>query len=128
MATAQPTPTDKGWVRDLGRRRVFVFIALFLILALANALREENDIVLHALDDNVIILLAIVILAYIGISWKKETPEALRKQHNLVLVLLIVAVLVQIYGFIEEINDPADFGNEIPTLMLLILGLINRFV
>lgn len=128
MGMAQPAQTDKGWIRELGRRRVFVFVAAFLVLALANAVREENDIFLHALDDNVIILLALIILVYVGISWKKDTPEALRKQHNIVMLLLVVAVAFQIYGFVQEINDPADFGNEIPSLMLLVLALVNRFV
>lgn len=128
MAMGQPAQTDKGWIRELGRRRVFVFVAAFLVLALANAVREENDIFLHALDDNVIILLALIILVYVGISWKKDTPEALRKQHNIVMLLLVVAVAFQIYGFVQEINDPADFGNEIPSLMLLVLALVNRFV
>ncbi len=34
----------------------------------------------------------------------------------------------RIYGFIAESNDPTDLGNEFPSLTILVLMLINKFI
>jgi hypothetical protein len=82
----------------------------------------------HSLDDYAILAISIVALLVIGVLWKKQSLAALKKQHSILLVLLIVALVFQIYAFIAESNEPTDLGNEYPSLTILILMLINKFV
>ena len=80
------------------------------------------------MDDYAILAISIAALLVIGAMWKKQSLAGLRKQHNILLVLLIVAILFQIYGFVAEANDPTDLGNEYPSLTILVLMVINKFI
>ena len=88
----------------------------------------EVDMLAHSLDDYAILAISIVGLLVIGAMWKKQSLAGLRKQHNILLALLIVALVFQIYGFVAESNDPTDLGNEFPSVTILVLMLINKFI
>ena len=124
----QPSESVKGLIRELARRRVFLFFSVLLVLALFNAIFEEADTFLHALDDYAIVSISIVVVAFIALSWNKQSLEALRRQHTIIVGLFLLALGFQIFAFVQEINDPPDFGNEIPSLTLLALVFANRFV
>lgn len=114
--------------RELGRRRVYIFVSAFLLLALGGIINEEADIFLHALDEYVIFAL-VVIAAILFVIWrKKQSLSELKKQHNIIAVLFVVALLFKIFAIYVEASDPEDFGNEIPIFILLILTLVNRFI
>jgi hypothetical protein len=125
---SMPIVKDDVATKALAKRRVFVFFFVFAIIALLSTVAEESDIFLHALDDYVIIIIAIIALLFIYLSRKKQTVSQLARQHNVILALLVIALIVQIYAIIVEFNDPADFGNEIPVLVLIVMMLVNRFV
>ncbi len=119
---------EKTLRRELGRRRVYIFVSAWLLLALGGVINEESDIFLHALDEYVIFALA-VIAAILFVIWrKKQSLPELKKQHNIIWILFVVALVFKIYGIYVEAGDPEDFGNEIPIFILLILTLVNRFV
>lgn len=117
----------KAVAKELSKRRVFIFAALFAILALGGLIGEESDILAHAFDDIAILSLSVIILLVIAVSWKKVSFKELVMQHNVITIFFVVALIVQIAAIFIEISDPADFGNEIPTLILIILSLANRF-
>jgi hypothetical protein len=119
---------DKLLIREIAKRRVFLFFSVLTLLALSDAAITESDIFLHAIDDYAIITLSILSIILIVVWWKKQSLGELRKQHNIILIIWAVALLFQIFAFVQEINDPEDFGNEIPSLILILLILINRFV
>ncbi|MBO0887656.1 hypothetical protein J2P12_00995, partial [Candidatus Bathyarchaeota archaeon] len=83
---------------------------------------------IHALDDYAIISLSIIALILIGVSWKMQTLDQLKKQHNIILALVVIALAFQVFAFVVEIGDPEDFGNEVPSLVALALMLANRFL
>lgn len=119
---------DKSVIRELAKRRVFIFFSVLIVAVLGNTLMEESDMFLHALDDYVLVGIAIIVLILIAAWRKKSSLSELKRQHNIILILFIIALAFQIYAFPQEIGDPVDFGNEIPSLILLILVFINRFV
>ncbi len=119
---------DKPLIHEIAKRRVFLFFGILTLLALSDAAITESDILLHAIDDYAIITLSIITILIIAVWWKKQSLGELRRQHNIILIIWIVALLFQIFAFVQEINDPEDFGNEIPSLILILLILINRFV
>jgi phosphoglycerol transferase MdoB-like AlkP superfamily enzyme len=119
---------ERALRRELGRRRVFFYVSLFLALALGGLIPGEADMFLHALDEYAIVTLSIIALALL-IAWRnKQSLAALKKQNNIVLVLFVIALIFKLYAFTVEANDPADFGDEIPVAIGLILVLLNRFV
>jgi phosphoglycerol transferase MdoB-like AlkP superfamily enzyme len=113
---------------ELGRRRVYIFFAAFFALALVGLIPEEIDIFTHAIDEMGIVTISIIVLILIAIWRKKTTLAELKRQHNIITILFVVALLFKLYAFTVEINDPQDFGDEIPVLIGIILTLLNRFV
>lgn len=51
-----------------------------------------------------------------------------KKQNNIFLVLCVIALIFKLFVFTQEASDPADFGDEIPVAIGLILVILNRFV
>lgn len=119
---------SKQVAKELSKRRVFIFAALFAILVLGSLIGEESDILSHVFDDVAIFWLSVIVLLVIAISRKKVSIKELAMQHNVITVLFVAALLIQIAAIFIEMSDPADFGNEIPTLILIILAIANRFV
>lgn len=72
--------------------------------------------------------LSIVVIILV-VAWrKKQTLTDLKKELNIYEVLFAIMLIFKIFAIFQEINDPTDFGNEPPVLILLILTLLNRFV
>lgn len=120
--------SDPKWLRELGRRRVFVFFWGFVFVALINTINEESDIFLHVFDDYVDIILAVVAVIVIGVMWRKQAMQQLKRVNNIATILAVLFILATIFAITQEYNDPADFGNEIPSLLFGIAMVINRFV
>ena len=119
---------EKSIARELAKRRAFIVLFIVLIEIVGAFIGLEGDMLAHALDDYAILAISIVGLVLIGAMWKKQSLAGLRKQHNILLVLLIIALVFQIYGFVAEANDLTDLGNEYPSLTILILMIINKFI
>lgn len=97
-------------------------------MAISNTAFSENDEFLHVIDDYVDIVLAIVAIILILVYWKKTSTKQLKMLNNMLAVLAVLLILITIFAFTQEIDDPEDFGNEIPTLFFGIFMLINRFI
>ena len=113
-------------VKELARRRVYIFFSLFFLFALLGDSILEHDEFSHALDEYIFISIAAVVLILIAVMWKKTTVDELRKQHNYITGLFFIVLIFQLYAFPAETGDAADFGNEIPSLVGIILILLNR--
>ncbi len=128
MAGARLVDDEGNLRRELARRRVFVFFSVFTLLALGNTVMEESDMFMHALDDYGTVAIVAITLILLAIWWKKQTLNDLRKQHSIITGLFVMSLLLTFYAFSVEIGDPADFGNEIPSLILIILIILNKFL
>ena len=118
----------KSIARELAKRRAFIVLFIVLIEIVGAFVNLEGDMLAHSLDDYAILVISIIGLLVIGAMWKKQSLAGLKKQHNILLVLLIVALVFQIYAFIAESNDPTDLGNEYPSLTNLLLMIVNKFI
>lgn len=112
----------------LARNRVFAFFWTFALIAILNTVTEENDIFLHVVDDYADIAIIVVALALLAMWWKKKDPSQLKRTGNVMAVFAVLLILATIFAITQEYGDPADFGNEIPSLLFGIFLLINRFV
>jgi glycerol uptake facilitator-like aquaporin len=119
---------DKNWLRDLGRRRVSAFFFALLLVAIFEQAISESDKFLHAVDDYVDIIVAIIALLIIFAWWKKNSASDLKKTNNWMAGLALIVIIATIFAMTQEFGDAEDFGNEIPTLLFGIFLLINRFV
>ena len=119
---------EKSIARELAKRRAFIVLFIVLIEIVGAFVNLEGDMLAHALDDYAILAISIIGLLVIGTMWKKQSLAGLKKQHNILLVLLLIAIVFQVYGFIAESNDPTDLGNEFPSLTILLLMVVNKFI
>ena len=119
---------DKSVVREISRRRVFIFVSVFLVLGGVGTILEESDMFLHAIDDYAMVALAII--ALLGfVMWRNKLSLAeLRRQNNILTALFVVALIFKVYGAMVEMGDASDFGDEIPLLIAFVLTIANRFV
>ena len=124
-----PSPEEqKQNTRQVGRARVFAFFWVFALVAILNVVTEENDIFLHVIDDYVDIALAVVAIAILAMLWRKKSTQSLRTANNIAAVLAVLLIAMTLFAITQEIGDPTDFGNEIPTLFFGIFMLANRFL
>ena len=120
---------DKLVVRELGKRRVFVFFAVAIALVFAvDAIVVESDNFMFALDDYGLVGLSVLALVLVGVWRSRRSLTELRSQNNIIVVLFVIALLFKIYGVVGESGHPDDFGDEIPGLLILIVTVLNRFV
>ena len=122
------TQEDKSYVKQISRRRVAIFFLALLLVAISETAYMESDMLLHAVDDYVDIVTAAVLLVVIAVWWKRESLPALRNLNNVIAAGAVIVLLATVFAIGQEIGDPEDFGNEIPTLFFSIFLLINRFV
>jgi len=120
--------SEASMTKLLGRRRVFGFFYVLLLVAISSAVVDEGDLFLHVVDDYADIILAVIAIILIAWMWKKQTPADLRKLNNSLTVIAVLIIIATIFAITQEYNDPKDFGNEIPTLLFGIFLVINRFV
>src|SRR5487761_688310 len=107
MSIKDFTPEKKQLMKELGRRRLsIIFFAVGLVATLIT-INEENDILLHALDDYTIVILSIVALLMILVWRKKESFGDLRRLNNILLIISVVLLIFVLFAFTKEINDPA---------------------
>ncbi len=114
-------------VKGLARRRVFVFIALFLLIAMLLDTGGELNAPTHAIDEIGIAVLSFLMLLYIAIVRKDTSSRSLAAQRIVIVIFILLMIAFQIYGIFAELGTE-DFGNEIPVLIGLILMLLNGFV
>ena len=120
---------DKSIVRELGKRRVFIFFSVAVAIVFAvDAILVESDNLTFMLDDLGLVGISILSLALLGIWWNRRSLKELRSQHNIIAILFVIAVLFKIFGIVVEMDHPDDFGNEIPGLIILLIVIFNRFV
>ena len=119
---------EKSIARELAKRRAFIVLFVVLIEIVGAFVNLEGDMLAHSLDDYAILVISIIGLLVIAAMWKKQSLAGLKRQHNILLVLLIVALVFQIYAFIAESNDPTDLGNEYPSMTILLLMIVNKFI
>lgn len=119
---------DAATIKELGRRRVFAFFWAFTLLAIGNTAMGESDIFLHVVDDYADVALAVVALVVLAIWWKRKSFKNIRLTNNLMTVLAVLMLLATVFAITQEMGDPEDFGNEIPTLLFAIFMVVNRFV
>ena len=114
-------------VKSLARRRVLVFFAAFLLIAMLFDAFAELGAVSHAVDEIGIAALSAIMLLYIAVSRNKKSTKDFATQRLVLLGFVILMIAVQIYGLFVEAGTN-DFGDDIPVLIGLVLMLINLLV
>lgn len=112
----------------LGRRRVFLYFAVLLFITMLLDGLGELDVSIHAVDDIGIAIVSIIGVIILAAMWKKDSTGSLRMQNNIFIGLTVIMILLQIFGILVEKASPADFGDDIPILIGLIILLLNGFL
>ena len=112
----------------LGRRRVFLYLTVFLFIAMLLDGLTEFDIPIHAVDDIGIAILSIIGVIILALMWKRDSAASLRLQNRILVALTAIMIVLQIFGIVVERASPMDFGDEIPVLIGLVIMLLNGFL
>ena len=107
---------------------VYLFFWAFVVVAISKVIAEENDLFLHVADDYVDIILAVIAIAILAVMWRKKSTPSLRRANNIATILAVALIAAAIFAITQEVGDPADIGNEIPTLFFGIFMIAIRFV
>ncbi len=122
------TTESKSMIKEMGRLRANGLFMVFLAVYLIGVIMEEADIPIRAADDMAGVGLSIVGLVFIGLTWKRRSVENLRMANNTLFVLILLMLAFTIFGASQEAGNFQDFSDEIPSIILLVLGLTNRFI
>ncbi len=127
-----PTPHEDTEAKDLAiwkrRGAIFLFLGVIAIIFGATAGEEVGNNPLFAVDDLVVLVVAILLIAIWVVRLRgASTLPQLRTAANISVILLAVAVLAKLYGVFVERNSPDDFGDEIPSLYILLVSIGSRF-
>lgn len=99
----------------LARRRVYLFTMFFFLVGTLAAVGKDTQLLPQLVDfvTGAILLAGFVV---IGVGWRRQTPAALRRQHNILMILTIALV------FLLPLNP--DLGRALFTAMLLLNRLL----
>jgi hypothetical protein len=70
----------------------------------------------------------VVVLAIILTQWNKRTLPQLKRQHNVILAAVIIAIVFELAAFAIEFDNPTAIGDEPSSIVALALMLANRFI
>lgn len=104
-------------VREFARRRVAMFLYVLTVIVFPTFIPQEAAEFTHVVDDYATVVLALVAIVFYVAMWRKPV-QSIRTANKLATILAVLIILVTIYAVTQEIADPADFGNEIPTIIL----------
>jgi hypothetical protein len=111
----------------LGRRRVYAIVSVWLLVLIEVAIME-GDTFIHAFDDIAVVAIAAITIILV-LLWRSKTSLAeLKKQTNIFAALFVIGLAVKLFAIVVEAADPADFGDEIPLFVLMVILVLNRFV
>lgn len=105
------------------RSYVFVFVPV-LVLFVFTAL-SESDKLLHALDDEIIIVVSLAVLLYLLATRKASSPAELLRINRIAVIAAIVVALAGILAVALEFSDPSDIGDDPLTIVGGVLAAVN---
>ncbi len=111
---------------QVGRRRTFVFFFVPIAMIFTAEALLESDILTHYIDDAVDVALGLIALAYFAATRKNATKLA--SANRLATIMGGLIIVATLYAITQEFNDPMDFGNEIPTIFIGFMLIMNRVV
>lgn len=118
----------KEQLTEFARVRTFLYFYIASFIIFIGVIFEELGPDFHELDDILFIALAFIAIVIIIYRWKNRSLSGLRLTNNISALIAFLLVLVSIYAISIEMGDTADFGDEIPQLLLSIIILISRFI
>lgn len=71
--------------------------------------------------------MALSVIIFTMLSWKKQSLKELKRQNNILLVLVLVSAIFTIYNYINALGT-LQAATDIEILFGIVLGIINRFL
>jgi hypothetical protein len=85
------SPEQASIAKELAKRRVFVFLLVFLLISTGDTINRDTDS-LKRIEDYVVAALILAALFVIAVGWRRQALRQLRLQHNIVLGLVLIVL------------------------------------
>ncbi|MEM0117609.1 MAG: hypothetical protein QXX17_02635 [Conexivisphaerales archaeon] len=121
---AEDIPAVRKWA---GRRRALGVVG-GLSLAFAPVIFSEMDHPLFTVDDLTVTILGAIILIVYLVLRNRTSLSSLKSQTNLFTAIALVGLIVKFAWIFVELGDPDAFGDDMSSLVLIIVILANRFL
>jgi hypothetical protein len=119
---------SRDLLREFSRRRVNLFFSAVILVAFLGVLMEEAGDLGDIIDDGGLVALAVIAIAIIALTWKKNTPQQLKSTNNIVMVVALLMIALTVFGLYNEAGDSAAFGDDIAQMIVTVTFFLNRFV
>ncbi len=114
--------------KQMARKRVNIFFAIFLLIAMAAAVADEvSTSLLFATDEIMFVVIALMGIIYLVAMSQKKSLKDLRIQNNMLFLLFLIALIIQLVWMPIEFGT-SDFGDDVPMLIFFVLAVLNRFL
>jgi len=119
---------NRNLAREIARRRV-AFVGAFLSLVFGFTITEEiSDSVLYIADDAALLLLGIVIIVLFLLYRNKINEMDLKRFNNIAAIIFAIGLIIKIFAIVIEAADPDALGDDIPSVIIFLVFLLNRFL
>lgn len=71
--------------------------------------------------------MSIAVIVYTIVSWKKQSLKQLKRQNNILLILVLVSGLFTVYSYINALGA-LQAATDVEILFGIVLGVINRYL
>lgn len=119
---------DMSSVKELARRRVFIFFYAIVGFALIPTIIDEIDQPTHAIDDISLVIIGIVLFIFLAANWKKQSYEDLKWANRIASFAAIAVILFVLLAIAIERNDITDLADDIGKVFFAVALLVNSFV
>lgn len=86
MGASVLTDEQRAGVKELARRRVFLFLYVLVAIVFPLTALGENDILLHALDDYLGVVFSVVAIVALVVYWRKPY-QGVRTANKIALIM-----------------------------------------
>jgi hypothetical protein len=125
QASGSLSPEQRAEIRQRGRRRAFMFVYVLTAVVFFIIIFSESGTFSHMLDDMADVVVAALSVVVFGVTWRSTTPQAIARANKIATLVAVVIILATVYATAVEYGNAMDFGDDLPTMVLGVVALLN---
>jgi cation transport ATPase len=125
QASGTLSPEQRAEIRQRGRRRAFMFVYVLTAVVFFIIIFSESGTFSHMLDDMADVAVAALSVVVFGVTWRSTTSQAIARANRIATLVAVLIILATVYAAAVEYGNAMDFGDDLPTMVLGVVALLN---